>query len=444
MYDGGVHYARNGSVRLAYRVLGEGDTTLVWNPGWFSNVDLWTDPSLPFVGFVEGLARGTRLVMWDKRGTGLSDPADHVPPLDERMDDLRAVMDAAQVEDAAFLGISEGGPVSILFAATYPERVRSLTLYGTMIRFSPEPPDHPWGWTTDDIRAMSEEIESHWGEGALAELFFGPIAEVPGFREFYGRAQRQGCSPTMTLMLLRALVASDVGGVVGSVHTPSLILAREGDEVAPIAAARALAAAMPNARFLELPPGPHALMDDELAATVVDFARGEAVDDVGERVLSTVLFTDIVGSTEQVSAHGDTQWRHQLDAHDKLVDWMLEKYGGQRVKHTGDGIFALFDGPTKAARCALDLVPALAARGIRIRVGVHTGECERRGDEWSGVAVHVGARIGAMAGADEVLASRTVRDLSAGSRLRFESIGAQHLKGITEDVEVFRVRSSTA
>lgn len=438
MYDGGVHYARNGSVRLAYRVLGDGDTTLVWNPGWFSNVDLWTDPSLPFVAFVEGLTRGTRLVMWDKRGTGLSDPVDHVPPVDERMDDLKAVMDAAEVDTAAFFGVSEGGPVSILFAATYPERVRSLALYGTMIRFSPELPGHPWGWTAADSLAMTEEIEAHWGEGALADRFFGAIAEVPGFREFYGRAQRQGCSPTMTLMLLQALIDIDVSGVVGSVHIPSLVLGRSGDDVAPIAGVRALAAAMPNARFVELSPGPHGLMDDELAAAVVNFTRGQAVDDAGERVLTTVMFTDIVSSTEQLAAQGDTHWRHQLDAHDKVVDWLLEKYGGHRVKHTGDGVFALFDGPTKAARCGLDLVPALAARGIRIRVGVHTGECERRGDEWSGLAVHVGARIGAMAGADEVLCSRTVRDLSAGSGLRFESLGAQRLKGIAEDVEVFR------
>ena len=182
-------------------------------------------------------------------------------------------------------------------------------------------------------------------------------------------------------MLLQALVESDVGGVVGSVHTPTLVMARTGDEIAPIDGQRALAAALPNAQFLEISPGPHALLDDELAAAVVNFACGEPVEDPGERFLSTVLFTDIVSSTEQLVAQGDANWRHQLDAHDKLVDWMLEKYGGRRVKHTGDGIFALFDGPTKAARCGLDMVPALAARGIRIRVGVHTGECERRGDE---------------------------------------------------------------
>ena len=439
MKDGGVHYARNGSVRLAYRVLGEGDTTVVWNPGWFSHVDEWVDPAMPFVAFVEALTRGVRLVLWDKRGTGLSDPVTDVPALDERMDDLHAVMDAVGVETAAFFGMSEGGPLSILFAATYPERVQSLALYGTMMRFSPELPDHPWGWTAEQSQAMAEEIESSWGEGALVEMFFGPIADIPGFREFYGRAQRSGASPTMTLMLLQALIACDVGGVVGSVHTPTLVMARPGDVVAPIDGARALAAAMPNARFQQLSPGPHSLLDDELAAVIVDFARGRPAEDPGERILSTVLFTDIVSSTEQLVAQGDTQWRHQLDAHDKLVDWLLEKYGGRRVKHTGDGMFALFDGPTKAARCGLDMVPALAARGIRIRVGVHTGECERRGEEWSGVAVHVGARIGAMAGTDQVLASRTVRDLSAGSGLRFDSVGPQQLKGLAEEIEVFRV-----
>jgi class 3 adenylate cyclase len=326
-----------------------------------------------------------------------------------------------------------------LFAATYPERVQSLALYGTLARFTPELPDHPWGFTADQTAEIIEEIETHWGEGALADLFFGEVAKMPGFLEFYGRIQRAGASPAMCLMLWRALLESDVRGVLGSVHTPALVLSRLGDNVAPIDGARALAAAMPNARFLELPSGPHGLLDDVLAAEVVNFVGGKPAEESSERVLSTVLFTDIVGSTEQVSAQGDAQWRRQLDAHDRLADWLVDKYGGRRVKHTGDGMFALFDGPTKAARCGLDMVPALAARGIRIRVGVHTGECERRGEEWSGLAVHVGARIGAMAGADEVLASRTVRDLSAGSGLRFDSLGAQQLKGLAEDVEVFRV-----
>lgn len=439
--DGGVHYARNGSVRIAYRVLGEGDTTLVWLPGWFSNVEMWDDPSMPFQGVVESLTHGVRLVMWDKRGTGLSDPVTHVPPLDERMTDLQAVMDAVDAESAALFGISEGGPLSILFAATYPERVQSLALYGTMARFTPELPDHPWGWTPEQSAPIIEEIESRWGEGALAPMFFGPIAEVPGFREVYGRMQRLGASPTMSLMLWEALLECDVGGILGSVHTPTLVLGRDGDQIAPIDGARAMAKALPNARFLELPPGPHGLIDEALIGALMNFARGAPAEEPSERVLSTVLFTDIVSSTEHLVAQGDTQWRHELDAHDKLADRLVGKYGGRRVKHTGDGLFAMFDGPTKAARCGLDMVPTLAAKGIRIRVGVHTGECERRGDEWSGLAVHVGARIGALAGADEVLVSRTVRDLSAGSGLQFDPLGAQRLKGIAEELEIFRVCS---
>ena len=228
MYDSGVHYARNGSVRLAYRVLGEGDTTLVWIPGWISNVDLWDDPSLPFESFVEGLASATRLVMWDKRGTGLSDPVTHVPPLDERMDDLQAVMDAVGVDSAPLFGVSEGGPMSILFAATYPERAQSLALYGTMARFTPELLDHPWGWTDEQARSIIEEIEAHWGEDALAELFFGPVADVPGFGELRGPVRRARAGPTMSIMLWQALVESEWVAWCASAH-PELVMGRDGD-----------------------------------------------------------------------------------------------------------------------------------------------------------------------------------------------------------------------
>jgi class 3 adenylate cyclase len=240
-------------------------------------------------------------------------------------------------------------------------------------------------------------------------------------------------------MLLKAMTEIDVRDILHTVHTRSLVLSRPGDLMVSFEASRALADAMPNAEFRALPPGPHAALDSSLATETLEFVCGPAQSPSSERVLTTVLFTDIVGSTEQLSSQGDSRWRHQLDVHDQLADRTLSKYGGRRAKHTGDGIFALFDGPTKAARCALDLVPSLAARGIRIRAGVHIGECERRGDEWSGLAVHTGARIGALAGPGEVLTSRTVRDLSAGSGLRFESLGAHCLKGLPEDTEVFRV-----
>jgi pimeloyl-ACP methyl ester carboxylesterase len=436
-----VRYARNGDVRIAYRVIGSGDATMVWTPGWISNLDLLDNPLNPFAGLLQQLDGVTRIVTFDKRGTGLSDPVTRIPPLDERMDDLHAVMDAAGLDSPVSLfGVSEGGPMSILFAATFPERVRNLVLYGTVPRFTQQPPDWPWGHSSAQHQAYAEDIDTHWGEGALADLLFGSVvADMPGFRELLGNIQRLCASPMMAQMLWRALMDIDVRAVLDLVRTPTLVLTRSGDEVAPIDGARAMAAAIPGAKLVELSPGPHALMDDELAAAIRDFVCDRPAPATNERVLSTVLFTDIVGSTEQLSATGDAHWRHQLDAHDKVVDWLLGKYGGNRAKHTGDGIFALFDGPTKAARCALDLVPALATRGIRIRAGVHTGECERRGAEWSGTAVHVGARIGAMAGPDEVLASRTVRDLSAGSGLCFASLGAHRLKGLPEDTEVFQV-----
>ncbi|MGA9677026.1 MAG: adenylate/guanylate cyclase domain-containing protein [Mycobacterium sp.] len=444
MTDRRVRYARNGSVRLAYREFGEGDTTLVWNPGWFSNVDLVDEPASPVAAFVEQLAEVTRLIVWDKRGTGLSDPATQVPPLDERMDDLRAVLDAAEADRPALFGMSEGGPMSLLFAATHPERVQSLVMYGAVARFSQELPDYPWGFTAEEKAEHLEAIESHWGEGALGELFFGDFAEIPGFRDFYGRVQRVSASPTMAAWLWQALLEIDVRGILGSIRAPTLVLARPDDRVAPFEGAAALAAAIPGARFKTLPEGPHSILDDVVGSAILDFVCGTTGAAIDERVVKTVLFTDIVGSTKLLSAGGDAQWRRQLNAHDKVVDWSLEKHGGRRAKHTGDGVFALFDGPTKAARCALELVPALATRGIRIRAGVHTGECERRGEEWSGVAVHTGARIGALAGAGEVLASRTVRDLSAGSGLRFESLGPQRLKGLPEEIDVYRVTTPTA
>lgn len=437
--DSRVHYARNGSVRLAYREFGEGDPAIVWNPGWFSNVEMYDDPETPFTAVGQQLAAATRVIVWDKRGTGLSDPVTRVPPLDERMDDLQAVLDAADVARPALFGMSEGGPMSLLFAATYPERVHSLVMYGTAARFSRELPDFPWGFTAAERADYLAAIENHWGEGALAELFFGEIAEVPGFRELYGRYQRTSASPTMAACLLEALLEIDVRGVLGSIRTPTRILSRPGDRVAPVDAAAALAAAIPGAEFMTLPEGPHGLIDDALGSAILDFVCGTSGTQADERVLKTVLFTDIVSSTEKLTVGGDASWRHQLNTHDKVVDRLLSKYGGLRAKHTGDGVFALFDGPTKAATCALHLVPALAAQGLTIRAGLHTGECERRDQEWSGVAVHTGARIGSIAGPGEVLTSRTVRDLSAGSQLRFDSLGIRRLKGLAEETEVFRV-----
>ena len=272
--EGRVRYARNGNVRLAYRVWGEGETTLVWVPGWVSNVDLYDDPKSVYGALSGRLARETRLVVWDKRGTGLSDPATHVPCLEEHVDDLRAVMDAAEVDCPALFGVSEGGPMSLLFAATYPQRVQSLVLLGTAARFSQELPDFPWGFTPAQIDAQLQEIDMHWGEGALTGLIFGSAADVPGVRDLLGRRQRLSASPTMARLLWQAVMEVDVRGLLGVVRTPTLVLARRGDRIAPFDAAAALADGIPNAQFRALPPGEHGAGDilDVVASEVIQFA----------------------------------------------------------------------------------------------------------------------------------------------------------------------------
>lgn len=437
-----MHYARSGDARLAYRVFGDSGPVFIWAPGWVvNNVDTIDEPGSPYAGLVERLSRSTRFVMFDRRGSGLSDPLTHAPSLDEKMDDLRAIVDAVGEGEVAFLGTGEGGSVCILFAATYPDRVSSLVLYGTAARFSQEPPDFPWGFTAAEIQAQLQDIEEHWGEGALAELFYNELADQPGVRDMFGKLQRSIASPTMARLSWEAFMETDVRAVLPAVRAPTMVIARQRNRLVPFEAAQALATAIPGALFHPLEPGAHNAFDvvNEAAYEGLQFVLGRPTEAIDERVLKTVMFTDIVSSTERLTAGGDSHWRHQLDSHDTLVDHLLAEHGGLRAKHTGDGVFALFDAPTKAARCALDLIPSLATREIPIRAGIHTGECERRGEEWSGLAVHTGARIGALAGAGEVLASRTVRDLSAGSRLNFESLGLQRLKGLSEDLEVFRI-----
>jgi class 3 adenylate cyclase len=279
----------------------------------------------------------------------------------------------------------------------------------------------------------------------MVDLFLPSVLEVEGVRERWARALRQGASPTMAKHLWDAVMEIDVRDVLASVKARTLVLHRPNDRVAPAEAAAAMAEALPDAVYRELPPGDHVFWDivDPLADAVLSFVVGDQRRaPLDERVLSALLFTDIVGSTEALAAQGDESWRRQLDAHDEIIERQLSAFGGRPVDQAGDGVFAVFDGPTKAARCALELVPALANRGIRIRAGVHIGECERRGDNFSGVSVHIAARVAALADAGEVLVSRTVRDLSAGSGLVFEDRGSHQLKGVPEEWQLFRVTTS--
>ncbi|OBK13333.1 adenylate/guanylate cyclase domain-containing protein [Mycobacterium asiaticum] len=443
MNDGRLQYARNGDARLAYRLLGKGDTTLVFLLGWVvCSIDTFEHPGSPYASSVEMFARHTRVLILDRRGTGLSDPTTDVS-IEERVEDLRAVLDAAGVHRAVLWGGGGAGPISILFAVRYPRRVSALVLPVTAARFSQALPDHPWGFTDEDIEAQLREIDSDWGYGALSDIFFGAAAAIPGVREEFGRQQRAVSSPTLARSLWKATMETDVRDELPNVQVPTLVMARPGDRFVPFEASAALAAAIPGARLHELPAGNHSCFDitDILARETLRFVCGTYGSGPSARVLATTLFTDIVGSTELVSAYGDAHWRHRLAIHDDIVGNLLTTYGGHSAKHTGDGVFALFDSPTNALRCALELAATLATRGLSIRAGVHTGEVERRGDEWSGLAIHIASRLVEIAKPGEVTASRTVRDLTAGSDLVFHHIGLRRLKGVSEEVRIYRIRA---
>lgn len=384
--DTRVRYARNGGIRLAFRVYGDGDSTLVWIPVLVGSITFYDDPSHPWGAAVRELSRDLRVVVWDGRGSGLSDPVTHPPSLQQRMTDLQCVLDAANADCPTLFGPFAGGPLSIMFAATHPERVRSLILYGTAARFIQDPPEFPWGFTTEQVTAQIEDIDAHWGEGALTDVIFGTAADVPGVREQFGRFQSTLASPAMARMLWRAYLEVDVRDALGSVRAPALVMARPGDRMVQFEATAALAAALPNAQLVTLPPGDHHSYDigDVVAAEILRFCEKPA-GARAERVLATVLFTDIVGSTEQLGAAGDEHWRHQLDAHDEVVDALLVAYGGRRIKHTGDGVFAIFDGPSNAARCALAFARTGDAGNPRARGSPRRRMREaRRRLEWHG------------------------------------------------------------
>lgn len=446
MSDGRIRYARNGAVRLAYRILGNGESTLVFAPGWAGNIGWYDEPTNPFATAIQAIASSHRVLVFDRRGNGLSDPSFEIPTVGERAADLLAILDDAGWESPPLMSQGDAGPSCIQLAVSHPDRVGCLIFYASAARFSQKLPDFPWGFTAEQIEDIDHRIESEWGEGLTADLLFGDAADVPGVRETLGRLQRATVGATGIRLQWQEIVQVDVRHLLGKIRTPTLVLSRPGDRMVQFEAAAALAAGIEGAQFHPLPPGPHANFDitDVVAGEVLGFIAGEPVATVQQRLLQTILFTDIVGSTDLLSAHGDAHWHHQMNVHDDVVDGLLAKYGGRRVNHTGDGILALFEGPTNSVRCGLALISALAQFGIPIRAGVHVGECERRGSEWSGMAIHVGARIAALAGPGQLFASRTVRDLCAGSGLGFNDLGPHRLKGIPEDASVYLVDSTSS
>ena len=427
-----TRYAKGPEGNLAYQVVGDGPTDLVIVPGWFSHVDLlWGDPG--WASFVGELASFARVILYDKLGTGLSDPVDGVPTLESRADDLRAVVDAAGSDRAALFGLSEGGPISVLFAASYPDRVRALVLYGTFASGEVDNDDSPsrtkWIGHLADLRASID----HWGEGRTVDWAAPSVSHSALYRRAVGALERAGMSPRMALLTLQAGISQvDVRDILGSVRVPTLVLHRRG-EVVPLEYGRELAAKIPEARLVELDGVDHwpGVGDiKSITGEVEEFLTGQRHDHAVDRVLATVLFTDIVDSTRRATELGDQRWRELLERHDEITRAEITRFRGRVIKHTGDGFLATFDGPTRALRCATTLAERMPELGIDVRSGLHTGECEPRGDDIGGIAVHIGARIAALGNAGEVLVSGTVKDLVNGSGIAFQDRGTHVLKGI--------------
>ena len=433
-----TRYVRSsGDARIAYQVAGDGPLDLVFVSGFVSNVeDYWDEPF--FARFFERLCSFARVAVFDKRGQGFSDRPPEPPTLEQTMDDIRAVMDAVGMEQAALLGISEGGPATALFAASQPSRVRALVLYGTWARIV-RSDDYPEGVPRETFDAFAARVDDEWGGPFAVDVFAPSIAADPRFREQWARFLRRGGSPRDAVALLRMYRDSDVREALPAISAPTLVLHRSGDRLCPVAGGRRIGELIPGARFVELPGDDHlAWVDpDQIIDEVEEFLTGHRQVREPERILATVMFTDIVGSTEQAAELGDSRWRDLVARHDDLVRRELGRHRGRAVKTLGDGFLATFDGPARGIRCAQAIAEGVRALGIEIRAGLHTGELELVGDDVAGMAVNIGARVAALAGAGEVLVSSTVKDLVVGSGIAFAERGVHDLKGVPGEWRLF-------
>ncbi len=434
-----TRYAQSGRHHIAYQVVGDGPIDLLYVPTWISQVELlWEEPHLN--RFFSRLASFTRLILFDRRGSGLSDPMVGVPTLEEQMDDVNAVLDAAESPSAAVVAMLEGGPMAMLFAASFPERVRALMLYTTFAR-STRSDDVPWAQTKEERDAVIEEMMGEWGRASRLRLFSPQAAERSDINEWYAKLERHSASPGTARAIMALIAEMDVRAVLPSIRVPTLVINREGDPMFDPRHSTYLAERIPGARHVVLPPGDTLPIVDGslLLDEIEEFLTGSKAAKESDRVLATVLFTDIVDSTGHASALGDKRWGELLERHDAITRGELARFRGREVKHTGDGVFATFDGPARAIRCAEAISDAIARLGLQIRAGLHTGEVELRGEDVAGVAVHIGARVAAEARGGEVLVSSTVKDLVAGSGIAFAERGATELKGVPGEWRIFAV-----
>jgi pimeloyl-ACP methyl ester carboxylesterase len=424
-----TRYAKSGDVNIAYQVAGEGPLDLVLVHGFISHLELdWQESRMAH--FLERLASFSRLILFDKRGTGLSDRPGGLPDLETRMGDVQAVMDAVGSERAALFGYSEGGPMSCLFAATYPERTSALVLYGTYAKRCEPDEDYPWVVTWDERRAYAAQLEREWGtEADLGTMI--PNAD-PIMRRWWAARARASASPGAARDLILMNSQIDARPVLPAISVPTLVLHRTGDLDSHLEEGRYLAERIPGARFVELSGEVHVpwIDGDQVVDEVEEFLTGTRPAREPDRVLATVLFTDIVGSSQRAAELGDRAWRELLGAHHAAVRRQLDRFQGREVDTAGDGFLATFDGPARAVRCGYAIRDAVGELGLEVRAGLHTGEVELADDKVTGIAVHTGARVAGLAAPGEVLVSGTVKDLVAGSGLQFEDRGEHELKGV--------------
>lgn len=435
-----TRYAKSGDVHIAYQVVGEGPLDLVFVPGFVSHLEFdWEMPGI--ASFHQRLASFSRLIRFDKRGTGLSDRPPGVPTLEQRMDDVRAVMDAVGSERAALFGVSEGGPMSLLFAATYPQRTSALVLYGSYARRA-WAPDHPFGKTEAEMDRVLGALERDWGGAAGIDIWVPSKLGDERFTQLRASYLRLAASPGAAVAIIRMNMEIDVRHILPTIRIPALIIHRTGDRLTHVEQARYMAEHIAGARLVELPGIDHTpyVESDPILDEAEEFLTGVRHRAETDRVLATVLFTDIVGSTERAAQLGDRRWRELLSSHHALVRKELARFRGREIDTAGDGFLATFDGPARAIRCALAISDVVRQLGIEVRAGLHTGECEVMGEKLGGIAVHIGARVAAMAKPGEVLASSTVKDLVAGSGIEFEDRGMHSLKGIPGEWHLFAVR----
>jgi pimeloyl-ACP methyl ester carboxylesterase len=436
-------YTKSGGVHIAYQVVGDGPIDLVLVHGWVSHLELnWDEPAI--ARFLERLAGFSRLILFDKRGTGLSDRVaeSELPTLEQRMEDVHAVLNAVGSERAALFGISEGGPMCALFAATYPERTTALITCGSYARWLRDD-DCPWAPTREQHEAAFAAYEQGWGTPIGFKIIAPSAVADERNRNWWARYLRMGASPGAGVALYRMNIEIDIRSLLPSIRVPTLLLHRSGDRLINIAASRYMAQRIPGAKLVELPGNDHLPFfgdSDAVVDEIQEFLTGVRPAAAYDTTLATVLFVDIADSTGKAAALGDARWRDLLNAFHQSVRQELDRYRGKLIDTAGDGAFGSFDGPARAIRCACAMRERVASLGIAIRAGLHTGECQIAGGKLAGVAVHIGARVAASAQPGQVMVSSTVKDLVAGSGLRFSDSGVHTLKGVPGEWRLFAVQ----